>query len=353
MLEAFGIRIEVPAMRAAGRSPAALIVTLLAVLSLAAGCSPSSGPLGTPSTPAPTGNASVAPPSGDATPGAPEASGPAVTPSAAPATAPATASAATSPAVSPAAAPAASPTPDLSGTTIVRAYFVLGSAAGHSGLAPVLREIPATVGVAVAAMRQLLAGPDAREQSASPAMSTAVPAATRLLSLSIRNGVATVDVSGEFAVGYDAAAPDARYAQVVYTLTQFPTVSSVAFELDGQPAGAAAITRAALRDAFLPTIFVDHPAWGAAAGNPVTVSGVANVFEAQFRIQVKDASGRILVDQAAQAGCGTGCWGQFSTALAYTVASAQWGTLRVYDLSMKDGSAVDVTEYPVWLTPVG
>ena len=32
-------------------------------------------------------------------------------------------------------------------------------------------------------------------------------------------------------------------------------------------------------------------------------------------------------------------------------AQAQWGTLRVYDLSAKDGTPENVTEYPVWLTP--
>ena len=37
--------------------------------------------------------------------------------------------------------------------------------------------------------------------------------------------------------------------------------------------------------------------------------------------------------------------------LPYTVTEAQWGTLRVYDLSAKDGSPENITEYPVWLTP--
>ena len=51
------------------------------------------------------------------------------------------------------------------------------------------------------------------------------------------------------------------------------------------------------------------------------------------------------------ASCGTGCWGDFRTSLAYNVSRAQWGTLRVYDLSANDGSVENVTEYPVWLTP--
>jgi hypothetical protein len=49
--------------------------------------------------------------------------------------------------------------------------------------------------------------------------------------------------------------------------------------------------------------------------------------------------------------CGTGCRGTFDVTIAYDVAKAQWGTLRVWDGSAKDGSPENVREYPVWLTP--
>jgi hypothetical protein len=98
---------------------------------------------------------------------------------------------------------------------------------------------------------------------------------------------------------------------------------------------------------------VDRPAWGESLGNPGTVSGLANVFEAQFRVRLLDADGRTLADKPVMASCGTGCWGEFRTSLAYNVSSAQWGTLRVYEPSAADGSAIHVTEYRVWLTPAG
>jgi hypothetical protein len=330
-------------MRTVGRSSTALLLTLVAVVALITGCSATSGPLGTPSSPAPTGDASVAPPSGDATPG------PTASPSSTP-TAPTT-SPSESTATSPTAGPTASPTPAASGTTIVRAYFVLGSFTSNAGLVPVLREIPATTGVATAAVRQLIAGPSADELGARPAMYTTVPAATKLLGLTIKGGVATINLSREFETGLNAAAPDARYAQLVFTLTQFSTVSKVVVQIEGS-SGATPATRDGSA-AFLPAIFVDRPAWGAAAGNPAKVSGVANVFEATFRVQIKDAMGKVLADQQVMASCGTGCWGDFSTTVAYTVSKAQWGTLRVFDLSAKDGSPENVTEYPVWLTPAG
>lgn len=328
-------------MRTAGR-PVVVLLSLATALALI-GCTPTAGPLGTPSSPAPTGDASVAPPSGDATPGPTVSAG--TTATAAPSS-PATSPSAPGPTLT-TATPTASPAP--TGTILVRAYFVLG----NRGLVPVLRTIPATTGVASAAMRQLITGPAAGELAANPAIGSAVPASTRLLGLTIKNGVATVDLSSEFQAGYASSAPDARYGQVVYTLTQFATVKSVAFEFDGQPAGGIPGQRSAYQDQLLRAIFVDHPAWGAGAGNPVVVSGVANVFEAAFRVQVKDANGKVLADRPVMASCGTGCWGTFSVSVPYTVARAQWGTLRVFDLSAKDGSPIDVTEYPAWLTPAG
>jgi len=316
-------------------------LTLLAAAAvLAAACSPASGPLGSPATPPPTSAPSVELPTADVTPG-PASPTPAVEPG----------GSATPPAGSPA---APTPTPTPAGTTIVRAYFL-----ADEHLVPVLREVPKTQAVATAAIGQLLAGPDAGERSASPALVSTVPAGTRLLGLSIADGVATINLSREFESGGGSASMFGRLAQVVYTLTQFPTVDGVLFQLDGQPVTVFggeglildhAVGRADYRDQ-LPAIFVDRPAWGAALGNPGTVSGLANTFEAVFQLQLLDADGHLLFDQHQMASCGTGCWGTFQVRLPYDVAKAQWGTLRVFDYSARDGTPENVTEYPVWLTP--
>lgn len=325
--------------------PLALVVALLLV---AAACAPASGPLGSPPTPAVTSEPSVEPPTGDVTPGIPTGS-PAASPS--PTGTPAGSA-------EPTATATPRPTPTPSGTTIVRAYFFLGSFTGSGGLVPVLREVPATKAVATTAMRQLLAGPLEKELGARPAMYTAIPDGTRLLGLSIDNGLATVNLSREFESGGGTASMSGRLAQVVFTLTQFSSVHTVRFELDGEPVTSFGgeglildhpVGRADYREQ-LPAIFVDRPAWGAAIGNPGTVSGLANVFEATFRVQLLDAKDGILVDRQVMASCGTGCWGTFKVQLAYEVAKAQWGTLRVFDLSARDGTEENVTEYPVWLT---
>jgi hypothetical protein len=145
----------------------------------------------------------------------------------------------------------------------------------------------------------------------------------------------------------------------VYTLTQFPTIHGVRFELDGTPVTAFGsegivvdkpVDRTTYTDQ-LPAIFVDRPAWGGVLANHARIAGLTDVFEATFRIRVLDAGGRSLADVAVHASCGTGCWGTFDQTVAYTVARAEWGTLRVYDRSAKDGSVENRTEYPVWLTP--
>jgi hypothetical protein len=207
-------------------------------------------------------------------------------------------------------------------------------------------------------MNALLKGPDPdveRERT----ITTAIPTGTRLLGLTIKTGVATVDLSTEFASGAGNASLQYRLAQVVYTLTQYCTVRSVVFQIEGQTvtvSGSEGIVidgpvgRADYADQ-LPAIFVDRPAYGAALPNPGDVRGTADVFEATFRVAILDASGASIVDRQVMASCGTGCRGTFAVALPYTLARAQWGTLRVYNPSAKDGTPENARDYPVWLVP--
>lgn len=244
---------------------------------------------------------------------------------------------------------------------IVRAYFFLDDAAGGDpALVPVLRTVPKSKATAKAAMRILLAGPSAKERGASPRLRTMIPGDTTLLGITISDGLATVDLSGDFASGGGTFSLRGRLAQVVYTLTQFSTVDRVSFRLDGKAVTVFSsegillpkpVTRATYRADFVPAIFVDRPAWGAALLSPGHVTGVANVFEAQFRVALLDRRGRVLVDRAVLATAGTGTWGRFDVTLSYDVSTAQWGTLRVWDNSERDGSVESLREYPVYLRP--
>ena len=324
-----------------------LAVLAFAVLSVAVvGCGPT-GALGTvppvPRTPTPSvdpGPPDMTPqPSGEPTPSATPGS----TPSGSPAGTP---------------APTPTPTPASGDTIVIRAYYVLDGEPGVEGLVPTLWEVPETTAVARAAMETLLRGEILADYDR---LATAIPAGTRLLGLSIKDGVATVDLSREFESGGGSASAFRRLGQVVYTLTQFSTVRSVLFQVEGRTVttfGSEGIVlegpqaRSDFRD-ILPSIFVDRPAYGAAAGNPARVTGNADVFEATFRIAILDGAGRVLVDEQAMATCGGGCVprGTFDETLRYDVSKAQWGTLRTYFGSAKDGAPTDIRDYPVWLTP--
>lgn len=313
------------------RSPS-LLIALLGVLVIVAACGGTSGPLGSVPVTSASPEPSVVQGSPDITPE------PSLEPSEEPSSEP------TSPSGSP------SPTGSPTGTTIVRAYFWLdGAMDGSDGLVAVLREVPGTKAVATAAVNALLAGPTAAETGRS--ISSQMPDGTQLLGLTIDGGVATIDLSSEFASGGAGSAYDTRVGQVVYTLTQFPSVKAVSLRIEGQ--GDATTLDRGDYVQLLPRIWVDRPAWGAAIGNPAHVTGNADVFEATFRIAILDGSGKVIADEQAMATCGTGCRGTFDTNVEYTVAKAQYGTLRVYEPSAKDGSPTAVRDYRVWLTPKG
>src|SRR5688500_12831112 len=120
-------------------------------------------------------------------------------------------------------------TPPTSETTTFAIYLL------RDGLiSPVRRSVAATPAVARAAVEALFAGPTTDESGEE--LGTAIPEATSLLDLSIADGVATVDLSGACDETGSAESLHGRVAQVVATLTQFPTVERVSFRLDGEPA---------------------------------------------------------------------------------------------------------------------
>jgi len=317
-----------------GRSVLGLTVILGLALVVGA-CSPSGG-LGTVPPVEPT-------PSADPTDGGPD-----LTP--APTGDPTVSPLPSEPGASPTSGPTESPTVE---TIIVRTYGVLSGDVGVEGLVATLQVIPTTDGVARAAMEQLLAG------NLAEGVSSAIPDGTRLLGVSIKDRVATVDLSSAFETGGGSASSFYRLGQVVYTLTQFSSVGAVLFQVEGRTVttfGPEGIildgpqTRADFEDQ-LPSIFVDRPAFGAAIGNPARIAGNANVFEATFMITILDGSARTVYEHNAMATCGTGCRGTFDVTVDYDVAKVQWGTLRVWVSSARDGLPEDVRDYPVWLTP--
>lgn len=231
-----------------------------------------------------------------------------------------------------------------------------GQELGGTGLFVTGRTVEGTPAVGRAALNALFEGPSALERGVG--VNSAVPSGTRLLGLTIEDGTATVDLSGEFAAGSGTTGELTRLAQVVYTLTQFPTVERVRFLLDGAPVsqfGSHGIaleepqSRRDYRD-LLPPILVQSPIVGDRVSSPVAVSGTANVFEATVSIRLLDAQGREIVRTFTTATCGTGCRGDYSESVRFQVGSEQQGFLEVFESSPLDGSPQALVRIPIVLT---
>lgn len=238
-------------------------------------------------------------------------------------------------------------------------YFLLEELEADAGgpfLVPVYRSTTSSDPV-LDAMDLLLNGPTDDEMAGVPAMSTAIPGGVEALGVSVDNGLATVNLSGEFDDGGGSFSVFARLAQVVYTLTRIDDVDEVAFEIEGEPVAVFSSEGIELdgpqgrSDYFdlLPPIFVDSPAWGEPVTSPIRASGLSNVFEAVSQVMLTDDDGLTLFEDTVMATCGTGCWGEWESEITYTVDRDQFGAVIVWEFSAKDGSRINVREYPVQL----
>jgi germination protein M len=236
-------------------------------------------------------------------------------------------------------------------TTMVRVYF-----SGGEKICAATRVIPKTREVGAAAMRALLEGPTEVEKQAG--MVSTIPEGTTFLGLDVKNGVATVDLSQEYSSGGGSLSMFMRLAEVVFTLTQFPTVDGVNFKLDGKPIDVLGgegiiidhpMTRADYED-MSPAILVESPTVGQTVGSPLRITGTANVFEAVFQIKIVNQEGLVIANETVMATSGTGTRGTFDVTIPFTVDKAGRGAIIVFADSPKDGSPINVVEIPLQLT---
>jgi Immunoglobulin-like domain of bacterial spore germination len=176
-------------------------------------------------------------------------------------------------------------------------------------LHPTIVQVPRTRAVAAAALRAL----------GSPA------------SVTIAAGTATVEL---------ASATEAQEAEIVFTLTQFPTVKRV------DVAGRTGLTRRDFQR-YLPPILVESPPAGAKVTPTFRVSGTASVFEATLVVQlVRD--GKVMARKTVTASEGAPGRGPFVSTFHATPGPL---TVQAFAPSAVDGSpqhevAVSVTVMP-------
>lgn len=245
--------------------------------------------------------------------------------------------------------PVKEPTRDETNTVSFQVWFADGKK-----LAPAVATIEATPRVGSASLEALIEG-----AAGAGDLTSAVPAGTSVNSLSIEGGTATVDLSSEFESGSGIPSMGMRLGQLTFTLTQFPTVKRVVLEVEGERVNEFSkeglvierpLTRADFED-ISPAIIVDRPLGESETDSPVTISGTANVFEANVSIRIVGSDGEVLAKTFTTATCGTGCRGKFSEAVEFEVGEPTEATIQVYEESAKNGKPVNMIEVPVTLTP--
>ena len=179
-----------------------------------------------------------------------------------------------------------------------------------------------------------------RDQHDSPALrgtetelTSAIPPETRLRSLAIERGVASIEL--------DPPVTDRKaLAQIAYTLTQFESVKRVSFNGD-PPVG-----RGAFEDET-PAILVESPLSGEEVESGFEATGTANTFEATFQYELRDAADEILQKDFVTATSGSGTRGTFRFTVPYEGSAP--GRLVVFRVSAEDGSRMNERSIPLSL----
>ena len=231
----------------------------------------------------------------------------------------------------------------------VRVYFARDENVAAAG-----RRVSAPA-VARGAVEALLAGPDSFETGIG--MASEIPQGTDLLGLGIDGGVATVDLSGEFASGGGSLSMSLRVAQVVFTLTQFETVQRVSILLDGavptegiggEGVPAADLDRRDVTD-LTPLVLVESPVPGELVHSSFVIKGIANTFEATVQYELTDANGNVLAEGFTTATAGTGEWGTFTATVSFPNDQKGLGTVVAFQQDAQSGAHRDVYAVPVRL----
>lgn len=113
-------------------------------------------------------------------------------------------------------------------------FFVCYSESTESiEIVPVIRRISYEASPLTQTLNTLLYGPNVSELSRN--LVTMIPDKTKILSIKIEKGIATIDFNEAFMFNSNGReGMEAQLAQIVYTATQFPTVSEVQFLIEGE-----------------------------------------------------------------------------------------------------------------------
>lgn len=98
-------------------------------------------------------------------------------------------------------------------------------------------------------------------------------------------------------------------------------------------------------------VFVTSPTAGARVRSPFTVTGCANVFEANVNWRLVELRGATINQGHTTASCGTGCIGDFRFPVTFPAGERRVATLEVFERSAADGSVRNLNSIPLVLEP--
>jgi len=217
-----------------------------------------------------------------------------------------------------------------------------------------VHQVPYTREVAKAALEELING-----NPVTPGATRVLPPDARIRGISIKDGNAVVDFSGEvLAANVGAAGELLGIQSIVNTLTEFPEIKTVSFMVDGKLDerakdwwGHAGIYNQPFnRDVssvYEPVIWVNSPTPGQTVTSPLLIEGSARVFEATVNARIIDDAGIELAKGFATASEGAPGRGDFVLSLPFSPSTAKSGKVEVFWVSPKDGQELDKVTVPV------
>lgn len=217
-----------------------------------------------------------------------------------------------------------------------------------------IHRLPYTTDSLKAAAQELIQG-----QPLTKGAEKIFPPGTKILGLTVENGLATVNFSREVLSASVGSEGEALGIQsMVNTLTEFPEIRAVSFQVEGkldnrtkdwwghvglynQP------FHRDLSKVYEPAIWVTHPAENQLISIPLLVKGNARVFEGTVYVRLVDKNGKVLAEGHTTALEGAPGRGDFELRLKFEPPPAGQGFLEVFEISAKDGGERNKVTVPV------
>jgi germination protein M len=239
------------------------------------------------------------------------------------------------------------------GATMDIVVYYLKSGESQLYLVREVHTLPKTVGVARAALNELISGTPLTEGAYR-----VLSPDTKILGITIEDGLATVDFSREVLyANVGSSGESLGIDSIVNTLTEFPTIDRVAFTVEGSAENGMdwwghvglyeqPFTRY-LGMVLEPRIWVTAPAAEEKVASPIALRGSAAVFEGTVRYRLTDDDGNILADSFTTAIISEFYRGDFEASIPFEPTAAGKGQLEVFWENAENGSEADKVTVPV------